>query len=80
VSFWNVSLALLLTALALILRRFSKDAKIQRGDKVLVDLCLELVAAGASVSWLRLLARAWPFGWATRPTASGIMGSVPGNP
>jgi hypothetical protein len=29
VSLWNVSLALLLTALALILRRFSKDPKIQ---------------------------------------------------
>jgi hypothetical protein len=59
VSLWNVSLALLLTALALILRRFSKDPKIQRGDKVLVDLCLGLVAVGASVLWLRVLAVAW---------------------
>ena len=59
---WDACLALLLTALALILRRISKNPKIQRGDKVLVDLCLGLVAVGASVSWLRLLAFAWPFG------------------
>ena len=56
-SLWNVSLALLLTTL--VLRRFSKDLKIQRGANVLVDLCLGLVAVGASVLWLRVLALAW---------------------
>jgi hypothetical protein len=59
VSFWDTCLALLLTILALILRRFSKDPKIRQGDKVLVDLCLGLVAVGASISWLRVLAFAW---------------------
>ena len=58
-SFWDALFALLLTALALMLRRFSKDPKTQRGDRVLVDLCLGLVAVGASVLWLRLLASAW---------------------
>jgi hypothetical protein len=52
-------LAVLLTALVLILRRVSKNPKFQRGDRVLVDLCLGLVAVGASVSWLRVLALAW---------------------
>ena len=56
-SLWNVSLALLLTTL--VLRRFSKDLKIQWGANVLVDLCLGLVAVGASVLWLRVLALAW---------------------
>jgi hydrogenase-4 membrane subunit HyfE len=60
VSSWDACLALLLTAL--ILRRVSKNPKIQREDKVMVDLCLGLVAVGASVSWLRVLALAWPFG------------------
>jgi hypothetical protein len=59
VSLWNVSLALLLTALVLILRRVSKDPKIKRGDRVLVDLCLGLMAVGASVLWLQVLALAW---------------------
>jgi hypothetical protein len=59
VSSWDACLALLFTALALILRRVSKDPKIQRRDKVLVDLCLGLVAVGASVLWLRVLALAW---------------------
>ena len=58
-SIWDVCLASLLTSLALILRRFSKDPKTQRGDSVLVDLCLGLVAVGASVLWLRVLALAW---------------------
>jgi hypothetical protein len=62
VSSWDACLALLLTALVLILRRVSKNPKIQRGDKVLVDLCLGLVAVGASVTWLRVLALAWPSG------------------
>jgi hypothetical protein len=48
VSSWDACLALLLTALVLILCRVSKNPKIQRGDKVLVDLCLGLVAVGAS--------------------------------
>jgi hypothetical protein len=52
-------LAVLLTALVLILRRVSKNPKFQRGDRILVDLCLGLVAVGASVSWLRVLALAW---------------------
>jgi hypothetical protein len=59
VSLWGVSLALLLTVFVMILRRFSKSPEIQRGDKVLVDLCLGLVAVGASVSWLRVLVLAW---------------------
>ena len=46
---WDALLALLLTALALMLRRFSKDPKTQRGDRVLVELCLGLVAVGGSV-------------------------------
>ena len=58
-SFWDTCLALLITVLALILRRFSKAPQIRKGDKVLVDLCLGLVAVGASVSWLRVLALAW---------------------
>jgi hypothetical protein len=62
VSSWDACLALLLTALVLILCRVLKNPKIQRGDKVLVDLCLGLVAVGASVTWLRVLALAWPFG------------------
>jgi hypothetical protein len=56
---WDAYLALLLTALALIIRRFSKNPKIQQGDRVLVDLCLGLVTVVASVSWLRVLALAW---------------------
>ena len=47
------------TVFVMILRRFSKGPEIQRGDKVLVDLCLGLVAVGASVSWLRVLVLAW---------------------
>ena len=58
-SSWDTCLALLLTTLVLILRRFSKDPQIRQGEKVLVDLCLGLVAVGASVSWLRVLAFAW---------------------
>jgi hypothetical protein len=56
---WSTCLAVLLTALALILRRVSNDPKTRRGDRVLVDLCLGLVAVGASVLWLRVLALAW---------------------
>jgi hypothetical protein len=59
VSPWDTLLAVLLTALALILRRVAKNPKVQRGDRVLVDVCLGLVAVGASVSWLRILALAW---------------------
>ena len=58
-SLWNVYLALLLTALALVLLRVSKNPKVPRGNAVLVDLCLGLVAVGASVSWLRILSLAW---------------------
>jgi hypothetical protein len=56
---WDACLAVLLTALALILRRISKDPKTRRGNRVLVDLCLGLVAVGVSVAWLRVLALAW---------------------
>jgi hypothetical protein len=59
VSSWDACLALLLTVLALILHRVSKDPKTRRGDRVLVDLCLGLVAVGASVLWLQVLALAW---------------------
>lgn len=51
--------ALLLTAIALVLLRVSKHPKVPRGNAVLVDLCLGLVAVGASVLWLRVLALAW---------------------
>ena len=47
---WDVYLALLLTALALLMRRFSKNPKIQRGDRVLVELCLGLVTVLA-LAW-----------------------------
>lgn len=46
--------ALVLTAIALVLLRASRDPKTPRGDAVLVDLCLGLVAVGASVLWLRV--------------------------
>lgn len=48
--------ALLLTVIALALLRCSRDPKIPCGDAVLVDLCLGLVAVGAFVFWLRVLA------------------------
>ena len=57
-SLWDVCLALLLTAIALVLLRVSKNPKVPRGNAVLVDLCLGLVAVGASVLWLRVLALA----------------------
>ena len=50
--------ALLLTAIALVLLRVSKDPKLPRGNAVLVDLCLGFVSVGASVLWLRVLALA----------------------
>jgi len=46
VSSWDACLALLLTALVLILRRVSKDPESQRGDKVLVGLCGECPRRG----------------------------------
>ena len=51
--------ALLLTIIALVLLRVSKNPKVPRGNAVLVDLCLGLVSVGASVFWLRVLALAW---------------------
>lgn len=46
--------ALLLTITGLSLRAASRDPKTPRGDAVLVDLCLGLVAVVASVLWLRV--------------------------
>ena len=59
VSPWGTWLAyawptLLLTIIGLFLRRASRDPKTPRGDAVLVDLCLGLVAVVASVLWLRV--------------------------
>ena len=58
-SSWSIGMvcawpALLLTFIGLVLRRVSRDPKTPRGDAVLVDLCLGLVAAVASVLWLRI--------------------------
>jgi hypothetical protein len=47
--------ALLLTIIGLVLRRVSRDPKTPRGDAVLVDLGLGLVAVVASVLWLQVL-------------------------
>ena len=52
-------LALLFTAAALVLLRVSKNPKVPRGNVVLLELCLGLVSAVASVYWLRVLALAW---------------------
>ena len=46
--------ALLLTIIGLFLRRASRDPKTPRGDAVLVDLGLGLVAVFASVLWLQV--------------------------
>jgi hypothetical protein len=59
VSPWGTWLAhawptLLLTIIGLFLRRASRDPKTPRGDAVLVDLCLWLVAVVVSVLWLRV--------------------------
>jgi hypothetical protein len=59
VSSWGTWLAyawpaLLLTIIGLFLRRASGDPKIPRGDAVLVDLCLGLVAVVASILWLQV--------------------------
>ncbi|MGI8909037.1 MAG: hypothetical protein ACR2JR_00535 [Rubrobacteraceae bacterium] len=58
-SFWGIWMvyawpALLLTVIGLVLRRASRDPKTPRGDAVLVDLGLGLVAVVASVFWLRV--------------------------
>ena len=47
--------ALLLTTVGLCLLRASRDPKTPRGDAILVDLGLGLVAVVASVLWLRVL-------------------------
>ncbi len=59
-SSWGVWLAyawpaLLLTIIGLFLRRASRDPKTPRGDAVLVDIGLGLVAVFASVLWLQVL-------------------------
>jgi len=56
---WDASLAyalpaLLLTIVGLRLRRASRDPKTPRGDAVLVDLGLGLVAVFAFVLWLQV--------------------------
>jgi hypothetical protein len=61
VSSWGAWLvyawpALLLTIVGLFLGRISRDPKTSRGDAVLVDLCLGLVAVAASVLWLQVFA------------------------
>lgn len=38
------------------MRRASRDPKTPRGDVVLIDLCLGLVAVVASVLWLQVFA------------------------
>lgn len=60
-SFWGAWLAyagfaLLFTLIGLFLHRASRDPKTPRGDAVLVDLCLGLIAVVASVLWLQVLA------------------------
>lgn len=44
--------ALLLTVLGLGLRRISGDARTPRGDAVIVELCLGIVAVMALLFWL----------------------------
>ncbi|HEX2182797.1 MAG TPA: hypothetical protein VHH10_10970 [Rubrobacteraceae bacterium] len=44
--------ALLLTVLGLGLRRVSRDPRTPRGDAVIVDLCMGLVAVMALILWL----------------------------
>ena len=46
--------ALLLTIIGLCLRRASRDPRTPRGDAVLFDLSLGLVAVVASVFWLQV--------------------------
>ncbi len=48
--------ALLLTVIGLFLRCASRDPKTPRGDAVLVDLGLGLVAVFASVLWIQVFA------------------------
>lgn len=60
-SFWDAWMvyawpALLLTIIGIFLRRASRDPKTPRGDVVLIDLCLGLVAVVASVLWLQVFA------------------------
>jgi len=59
VSPGDAVLALLFTAAALVLLRVSKNPKVPRGNVILLELCLGLVSAVASVYWLRVLALAW---------------------
>jgi hypothetical protein len=58
VNSWGASLAyagpaLLITVIGLFLRRASRDPRTPRGDAVLFDLGLGLMAVVASVFWLR---------------------------
>lgn len=50
--------ALALTAVGLALRRASRDPRTPKGDAVLIDLGLGLVAAVACVFWLQAAALA----------------------
>lgn len=57
-SFWSTGIAyawpaLLFTVVGLVLRRTSRDPQTPRGDAILVDIGLGLVAVTASVFWLR---------------------------
>jgi hypothetical protein len=58
VSSWGAWLvyALLLTIVGLFLGRVSRDPTTSRGNAVLVDLCLGIVAVVASVLWLQVFA------------------------
>jgi hypothetical protein len=47
--------ALAFTAIVLLLGRAVRDPKTPRGDAVVMDLCLGLLAVAASVLWLQVL-------------------------
>ncbi|MCA3749121.1 MAG: hypothetical protein IN808_08300 [Rubrobacter sp.] len=51
--------ALTLTVVGLALRRASRDPRTPRGDAVLIDLGLGLIAVVASVLWLQVIALAF---------------------
>jgi hypothetical protein len=48
--------AVLFTVIGLVLHRASRHPKTPRGDAVLMDLCLGLVAVVACVFWLQVVA------------------------
>jgi apolipoprotein N-acyltransferase len=61
-GFWRTDLAyawpaLLFTIVGLVMRRLSRDTRTPRGDAVVVDLCLGLVAVTALTLWLVVFLR-----------------------